>query len=57
MKKNKKETKTLEKALRHPPGKYLIGCYFLSRWRCCILTGSEACASPAGGRGPLGASY
>lgn len=35
--------------LLHPPDKYLIDCYSLSRWQCCILIGWEERASPAGG--------
>lgn len=54
--KKSSEIKMLQ-AMRYQPGKYLISCYFQSRWRCCILIGWEPCASPAGGRGLLGASY
>lgn len=39
------------------PGKYLRDCCSQSHWRCCIQTDWEARASPAGGRGLLGASY
>lgn len=39
------------------PGKYLRDCCSQSRWQCCIQTDWEARASPAGGRGLLGASY
>lgn len=39
------------------PGKYLRGCCSQSHWRCCIQTDWEERASPAGGRGRLGASY
>ena len=43
--------------LLHPPDKYLIDCYSLSRWQCCILIGWEERASPAGGHVQWGASY
>lgn len=39
------------------PGKYLRDCCSQSRWQCCSQTDWEARASPAGGRGLLGASY
>lgn len=39
------------------PGKYLRDCCSQSRWQCCTQTDWEARASPAGGRGLLGASY
>lgn len=43
--------------MRGSPGKYLRDCCSQSRWRCCTQTDSGARASPAGGRGLLGASY
>lgn len=43
--------------MRCSPGKYLRDCCSQSHWQCCIQTDWEARASPAGGRGLLGASY